>query len=56
MYPKLEFPSYQGLPEINSLRDVFDYLDLNKEYERGKDTDGVIKKELQWLFDKYCLP
>ena len=52
MYPKSEFPSHQSLPEIESLRNVFHYLDLSKEYRRGKDKDGVIKKELDWLFDK----
>ncbi len=52
MYPKLECPSNEGLPEIDSLCVVFKYLDLSKEDKRGKDTDGVRKKDLNWLFDK----
>ncbi len=51
MYPKSEFPSYEGLPEINSLHDIFKYLYISKEYKRRKDTDGVRKKDLNLLFD-----
>ncbi len=52
MYPESEFPSYEGLPKINSLRDILDSLDLSKEYERGKHTAGMKEEKLQCLFDK----